>query len=72
MRGCAYVCGYEKKKNQNPVMNREGILIYGRTIFKYTEIVCRKPHDVSTTVHMDSKLYEITKKQGNQFSLTQT
>ena len=25
-------------------------------IFKYTEIVCRKPHDASATVHKDSQL----------------
>ena len=27
-----------------------------RMIFKYTEIVCRKTHDVSANVYMDSQL----------------
>ena len=57
MHVCVCVCGYELYKN--PKINREGILIYGcvsvlRMVFKYTEIVCRKTHDVSANAYMDS------------------
>ena len=56
MRGCVCECGYGNDKNAK-IKYRE-YLIYNvrmrarfRMIFKYTEVVCGKPHDVS---HMNS------------------
>ena len=53
--------GYEKY----PKLNKEAILIYRyvhafRMIFRSTEIVCHKPHDVSATMHMDSQLKSLS------------
>ena len=58
-----HICVYVYGKYKNPKLDRDDILIYIyiyirvrlRMIFKYTEIVCRKTHDVSANAYMDSK-----------------
>ena len=54
MRGCVDTENKKvHKQGQCPYIHMR---VRFRIIFKYTEIVCRKPHGVSATVHTDSQL----------------